>query len=66
MELDALETTDGRADSGRHSQREPQRKHVANPGALVGAARFREPRETESQVEETNRQDREIGFITTR
>jgi len=39
-ELDDLETAGGHADSGRHSQREPQRKHRANPGALVGAAQF--------------------------
>jgi len=65
-ELDELETAGGRADSGRHSQREPQREHGANPGALVGAAQFREPRDTESQVEETDREDRENGFITTR
>ena len=64
--LDELETAGGHADSGRHSQREPQREHGANPGALVGAGQFREPRETESQVEETDREDRENGFITTR
>jgi len=39
-ELDELETAGGRADSGRHSQREPQREHGANPRALVGAAQF--------------------------
>jgi len=52
--LDELETASGRTDSGRHSQREPQREHGANPEALVGAAQFREPRDTESQVEETD------------
>jgi len=65
-ELDELETAGGRADSGRHSQREPLAEHGANPGALVGAAQFQEPRDTESQVEETDREDRENGFITTR
>jgi len=65
-ELDELEMASGRADSGRHSQREPQREHGANPGALVGAAQFREPRDTESPVEETDREDRENGFIPTR
>jgi len=65
-ELDELETAGGRADSGRPSQCEPQREHGANPGALVGAAQFREPTDTESQVEETDREDRENGFITTR
>jgi len=65
-ELDELETAGGRADSGRYSQREPQREHGSNPGALVGAAQFQEPSNTESQVEETDREDRENGFITTR
>jgi len=40
MELDELETAGWRADSGGDSQREPQREHGANPGALVGAAQF--------------------------
>jgi len=65
-ELDELETAGGRADSGRYSQREPQRAHGANPGILVGAVQFREPRDTESHVEETDREDRKNGFITTR
>jgi len=65
-ELDELETAGGHADSGRHTQRKPQREHGANPGALVGAAQFRELRDTESQVEEIDREDRENGFITTR
>ena len=65
-DLDELETAASRADLGRHSQREPQREHEANPGALVGAAQFREPRDTESHVEETDLEDRENGFITTR
>jgi len=30
-ELDELETAGGRAGSGRHSQREPQRDHGPNP-----------------------------------
>ena len=64
-ELDELETAGGRADSGRHCQREPEREHGANPGALVGAALFREPRDTQSLVEETDRENRENGFITT-
>jgi len=53
-ELDELETAGGHVDSGRHSQREQQQEHGANLGALVGAAQFREPRDTESQVEETD------------
>jgi len=39
-EVDELETAGGRADSGRHSQREPGGEHAANPGALVGAGQF--------------------------
>jgi len=66
MELDELEMAAGHADSGRHSQREPQRENGANPGGLVGAAQFRESRDMESQVKETDREDRENGFITTR
>ena len=31
MELDELEMAGGRADSGSHRQREPQREHGANP-----------------------------------
>ena len=65
-ELDELEAACGRTDSGRHTQREPQREPGANQGALVAAAQFRNPRDTESQVEETNPEDRENDFLTTR
>jgi len=65
-ELDELEMAGGHADSGRNSQRKPQRDHGSNLGALVGAAQFREPKDTELQVEETDREHRENGFITTR
>jgi len=64
-ELDELETAGGRLDSGSHSQRKPWREHGVNLGALVGAAQFREPGDTESQVKETDREDKENGFITT-
>jgi len=64
-ELDGLETAGGRAESGRHSQHEPLREHGVNPEAMVVAAQFREPRNTESQVEETHQDDRENCFITT-
>jgi len=37
-ELDELETAGSRPDSGRHSQRKPQREHGVNSGTLVGAA----------------------------
>ena len=66
MELDELEMAGGHGDSGRHSQCEPQRENAANPEGLVGAAQFPESRDTESQVEGANREDRENGFITTR
>lgn len=66
-ELDELEAAGGLVDTGGgHGRQEPRREHGPNPGALVGAAQFREPRDTESQVEETDREDRENGFITTR
>jgi len=65
-ELDELEMAGGCPDSGRHSKREPQQKHGANPRPLVGAVQFREPGERESQVEQTDGEDRENGFITTR
>ena len=66
MELDELETAGGHPDSGRYCQRELQPDHGANPEAQVAAAQFREPSDTELQVEQTNREDRENGFITTR
>jgi len=65
-ELDELETAGRCTASGRHSQHEPQREHWVNPGALVGAAQFQEPRATELQDEETNGEDRKNNFITTR
>jgi len=65
MELDELEMAGGRVDSGRHSQRKPQRENTANPEGRVGAAEFAESSDTESQVEGANREDRENGFITT-
>jgi len=65
-ELDELETAGSRADSRRDSQRDPQREHRANPGALVGAVQLRQPGDTELQVDETEREDRENGCITTR
>jgi len=39
-EFDELHTAGGHTDSGRYSEREPQREHGANPEALVGAAQF--------------------------
>ena len=66
-ELDELEAAGGLVDTGGgHGRQEPWREHGPNPGALVGAAQFQDPGEAESHVEETDREDRENGFITTR
>jgi len=65
-ELDKLEAASGLVDPGEHGRQEPRGEHGANPGALVGAAQFQDPGEVESHVEETDREDRENGFITTR
>jgi len=66
-ELDELEAAGGLMDiGGGHGQHELQREHGPNPGAVVGAAQFQDRGEGESHVEETNRKDRENGFITTR
>jgi len=66
-ELDELEAAGGLRDpGGGQGRQEPQREHVPNPGALVGAGQFQDSREVESHVEETDREDRENGFITTR
>ena len=69
-ELDELEATGGLVDTGGgHGRQEPRREHGPNLGALVGAAQFQGrpgPGEAESHVEETDQEDRENGFITTR
>jgi len=66
-ELNKLEAAGSLVDSGGgHGRQEPRREHGPNPGALVGAAQFQDPGEAESHVEETDREDRENGFITTR
>ena len=66
-ELDELEAAGGLVDTGGgHGRQEPRREHGPNLGALVGAAQFQHPGEAESHVEETDREDRENGFITTR
>ena len=67
MELDELEAAGGLVDTGgEHGRQERRREHGPNPGALVGAAQFQDPGEAESHVEETDREDRKNGFITTR
>jgi len=66
-ELDELEAAGGLVDTeGGHGWQEPRREHGPNPGALVGAARFQDPGETESHVDTTDKEDSENGFITTR
>ena len=53
---------------GGHGPPELQREHGPNPGVLVGVAQFQfqDRGEAESPVEETDREDRENGFLTTR
>ena len=65
-ELDKLEAAGGLVDTGEHGRQELRREHGPNPGAVVGAAQFQDPGEAESHVEETDREDRENGFITSR
>jgi len=66
-ELDELEAAGCLVHTGgEHGRQEPRREHGPNPGALVGAVQFQDPGEAESHVEETDREDRENGFITTR
>jgi len=65
-ELDELEAAGGLVfTGGGHGRHEPQREHGPNPEVLVGAAQFQDCGEAESHVEETDREDRENGFITT-
>jgi len=66
-ELDELEAAGGLVDTTRgHGRQEPRRERGPNPGALVGAAQFQDPGEAKSHVEETDGEDTENGFITTR
>ena len=66
-ELDELEAAGGLVDTGGgHGRHELRQEHGPNPGTLVGAAQFQDRGEAESHVEETDRDDRENGFITTR
>ena len=66
-ELDELEASGGLVDTGGgHGRHEPRQEHGPNPGALVDTAQFQNRGEAESHVQETDREDRENGFITTR
>ena len=65
-ELDELEVAGGLPDRVEHRRHERPREDVANAGVLARAAQFQRPADLESQVEETNREDKESGFITMR
>ena len=66
-ELDELQAAgDGVNTGGGHGRHKPWREHGPNLGALVGAAQFQACGVAESHVEESDREDRENGFITTR
>jgi len=66
-ELEDLAAAGGLVDTGGgHGGHEPWQEHGPNLEALVGAAQFQDHGEAESYVDETNREDRENGFITTR
>ena len=66
-ELDQLEAAGGLLDTGGgHGRQEPRREHGPNRGPLVGAGQFQDPGKAKSHVEETDQEDREHGFITTR
>jgi len=56
----------GHAHGGKHCQDKLPHEHRAHSEALVGAAQFRQPRDTESEVKETDGEARENGSITTR
>jgi len=66
-ELDELEAAGGLVDTGGgHGRHVPRREHGPNPGALVVAVQFQDRGEAKLHVEETDRENRENGFITTR
>ena len=66
IELDELEVAGGLPDTVEHRWRERPCEHGVNAGVLARAAQFQRPADLESQVEETDREDGESGFITTR
>jgi len=66
-EQDELEAAGGLVDTGGgHGRHEPRLDHVPNLGAVVGAPQFQDRGEAESHVEETDCEDRQNRFITTR
>ena len=66
MKLDQSEAADGLLDTGGgQGRQDPRREHRPNAEAVVCAAQFQDRVEAESHVEQTNREDRENGFITT-
>ena len=65
-ELDELEVAGGLPDTVEHHQHAQPHEYGMNVGILASTAQFQRPVNLESQVEETDREDGESGFITTR
>ena len=65
-ELDELQVAGGLPDTVKDHRRKQPREHGVNAGVLGGAAQFQRPADIESLVEETDGEDGESGFITTR
>ena len=64
-ELDKLEVAGGLPDTVEHCWRERPREHGVTARVLASAAQFQRPADLESQVEGTDCEDGESGFITT-
>ena len=65
-ELEELGAAGGLMDTGGgYGRHEPRREHGPNLAARVGAAQFQDRGKAELHFEETDREDRENGFITT-
>ena len=65
-ELDELEVAGGLPDTVEHRRAVWPREHGVNAGVLASATQFQKPADLESHVEETDRENGESGFITTR
>ena len=66
IELDEIEAAGGLPDTVEHRRCERLREHGVYAGVLASPAQFQSPADLELQVEETDREDGESGFITTR
>ena len=65
--LDELKSPVGLGDiGGGHGRHKPRQPHGPYPGALVSAVQLQGRGEAEYYVDETDLEDRENGFITTR